>query len=372
MPGYFLNPYAIPYFLSSIVAVSVAALLILKKRNDHKVQLFIITQILLGSFSFAAAMATSSAEPDVWSMWYSLIPVTSVAGVTFMFHFAYVSYKNFQVMENKNILMIYLLPLFYLVLYLLNFEHEVVKSPNTDLGIYGEVYPGIFSIFKPLYYLTIGIMLALITITFFKMFRKSMDLKRRKLALYFILSVLIPLIGFTISVILVEILYLVPHVQLGIVGLTISGAVIAYGILKHQLFDIQFIVKETFVYLLITLVLVGIFRLIELGLSTLISSTFFGGDITARLIAAAIVAGMFFPMRSQAVKIGDRLFPKFTRSVKTGHDKNLAIYKTQLEFAMTDGKITEKERAMLEALRADLGVSEKEHEKLVARLAKNK
>jgi hypothetical protein len=368
MAQYFLNIYSIPYFLSCFVAISIAGLLILKKRDNSHVQLFIITQILLGIFSFAAGMATCSLEPDVWNFWYSLIPVTSIGAVTFLFHFSYVSFKNSSVLENKKILTIYILPLFFLVLYFINFDYKIVKSPNTDLGLYGEVYFGFFSIFKPLYYIIIGIMLVLTTITFFQMFKMSQEPKRRKRALYFIFSVLIPLIGFTISVIMVEILYLVPHVQLGIVGLSISGAVIAYGILKHQLFDIQFIVKETFVYLIITLVLVGIFRLIELGLSNLISSTFFGGDITARLIAAAIVAGMFFPLRSQAVKIGDKLFPELTRSVRAGHKKNLAIYKKQLEFAMADGKITKKEREMLKALRVDLGVSEKSHNRLVKEL----
>jgi hypothetical protein len=364
MAQYFLNVYSIPYFVSFFVAISIAGLLILKKRENSHVKLFVITQILLGIFSFAAGMATCSNDPDVWYFWYSLIPVTSIAAVTFLFHFSYVSFTKDQVLKNKKMMLVYIIPLFYLGLYFLNPDPVVVKSPNTDLGLYGEEYIGIFSIFKPLYYVIIGIMLVLTTITFFKMFKKSKEPKRRKRALYFIFSVLIPLVGFTVSVILVEILYLVPHVQLGIVGLTISGAVIAYGILKHQLFDIHFIVKETFVYLIITIVLVGIFRLIELVLSNLISSTFFGGDLIARLIAAAIVAGMFFPLRSQAVKIGDKLFPKLTRSDNSGHKKNLAIYKKQLEFVLADGKITKKEREMLKALRIDLGISNNNHETL--------
>jgi hypothetical protein len=370
MAEYFLNIYSVPYFLSSIVALSIAGLLIIKKRKNSHVQLLIITQILLATFSFIAGMATCSSKPEVWSFWYSLIPVTSVGAVTFLFHFSYVSFTNDQILKNRNILMIYILPLFFLGLYFLNIEHSVVKSPNTDLGLYGEVYSGIYSVFKPLYYAIIGLILLLTSITFFRMFRKSQELKRRKLALYFIFSVMIPLVGFVISVIFVEILYLVPHVQLGIVSLSISGAVIAYGILKHQLFDIQFIVKETFVYLMISVVLIGIFRLIELGLSNLISSTFFGGDLTARLIAAAIVAGMFFPLRGQAIKIGDKLFPKLTKSVKSGHDKNLAIYKTQLEYALADGVITNKEQEMLKALRVDLRISDKDHDKLIKRLTK--
>jgi hypothetical protein len=318
----------------------------------------------MGIFSFGAGMATCSLKPDVWYFWYSLIPVTSIAAVTFLFHFSYVSYTKDPVLKNKMIILIYIIPLFYLGLYFINPDHIVVKSPNTDLGLYGEEYIGIFSFFKPLFYIILGIMLVLTTMLFIKMFKKSKEPKRRKRALYFIFSVFIPLVGFTVSIILVEILYLVPHVQLGIVGLSISGTVIAYGILKHQLFDIHFIVKETFVYLIITIVLVSIFRLIELVLSNVISSAFFGGDLIARLIAAAIVAGMFFPLRSQTVKIGDKLFPKLTKSVESGHKRNLAIYKKQLEFVLVDGEITNKEEEMLKALRIDLGISNKKHETL--------
>jgi hypothetical protein len=318
----------------------------------------------LGISSFIAGMATCSKNPDVWYFWYSLIPVTSIAGITFLLHFSYISLTQYQVLKNKKMMLVYIIPLFFLGLYFINPDHIVVKSNDTDLGLYGEEYIGIFSFFKPFFYVTLGIMLVLTTIIFIKMFKKSKVPKRKKLALYFIFSVFIPLVGFTVSIILVEIFYLIPHVQLGIVGLTISGVVIAYGILKHQLFDIHFIVKETFVYLIITIVLVSIFRLIELVLSNLISWTFFSGDLIARLIAAAIVAGMFFPLRSQAVKIGDRLFPKLTKSVKSGHKRNLEIYKKQLEFVLADGKITKKEEEMLKALRVDLGISQKNHETL--------
>jgi hypothetical protein len=148
------------------------------------------------------------------------------------------------------------------------------------------------------------------------------------------------------------------------VALSISGAIIVYGILRHRLFDIEFIVKKTFVYLLVTLALIGIFRLIELILSHFISATFFGGDITARLIAAAIVAGFFFPLRSFGIKIGDRLLPKLTKTVKYEYSKELAVYKKQLEHALEDGELSEKEVRMLKSLRADLGISDKEHDRL--------
>jgi hypothetical protein len=111
--------------------------------------------------------------------------------------------------------------------------------------------------------------------------------------------------------------------------------------------------------------------LIELAVSNFISSTFFGGDLMARLIAAAIVAGCFFPLRSLAVKIGDRLFPGLTGTVKIDRKKELAIYKKQLEHVLEDGKISRKEEKMLKTLRDDLGISENDHKILEREIVKD-
>jgi hypothetical protein len=254
--------------------------------------------------------------------------------------------------------------MFFIVFFIINPEHQIVESNDSDLGKYGEVFTGIYSFFKPVFYGSLALLLVLTNINFIKMYRKSKDNKRRQLALYFILSALIPLLGFTISVLLVEVFNIIPHVQFGLVFLSFSGAVLTYGILKHRLFDIEFIVRGTFVYLIITLILIGIFRLIELALSHLISFTFFGGDLLARLIAGGIVAGMFFPLRGQAIKIGDKLFPKLTKTVKPDYKKNLRIYEKQLEMALEDGKISKKEKRMLKGLRSDLGITFEDHELL--------
>ena len=105
--------------------------------------------------------------------------------------------------------------------------------------------------------------------------------------------------------------------------------------------------------------------MIELGISYLVSLTFFGGSIIIRLIAAAIVAALFFPLRTYAVKVGDRLFPKFTETVKLDIGKETKIYRKQLEHVLADGEISEKEERMLRSLREDLSISQEVHERLV-------
>jgi hypothetical protein len=364
MSEYFLNLYSIPYWISGLMLISIASILLLKKRKDKHVQLFIVALILLTITVFSAAMATCSRKPGIWDIWNSINTVSSIFGVTVLFHFSYVSFSKKEVFENKKLLLIYIIPLFILVFIAINPQNEIVESPDTDLGTYGKEFTGFFSFFKPLFYGAIGIMIILTTLNFIRMYRQSKETIQKKRALYFVLSFLIPLIGFTISVILVEIFGIFPRVQLGMVALSITGAIIAYGILKHQLFDIEFIVKKTFVYLVITLVLIGVFRLIELLLSSFISATFFGGDFAARLIAAGIVFCFFFPLRKEAIKIGDKLFPKLVKTVKYDLSHEIMVYKKQLEHALEDGVISEKEEKMLNALRIDLGISEEDHEKL--------
>jgi hypothetical protein len=353
------------------VSIFIACLLTVKKRENKHVQLFIVLQISLAILTLSAALATCSRDPIIWDIWNSINTVIVVLGVTLFYHFSYVSYTKKQVLENKKFLAVYLAPLIFLVFVILNPENIVVESPDTDLGIYGKEFTGTFSSFKPIFYGYIGLMLVLTTVNFIRMFRELKNPILKKRSMYFVLSSLIPFIGFAISVLMVEIFRIPLHVQLGMVTLSISGIVIAYGILKYQLFDIEFFVKKTFVYLLMALVLIGIFRLIELILSYFISATFFGGDLGARFIAAVIVFCFFFPLRSMAVKIGDRLFPKLTKSVKYDFSHEIMVYKNQLKHALEDGVITVKEKKMLKSLRDDLGISDEDHKKLLKELAKD-
>jgi hypothetical protein len=370
MSQYFFNYYSIPYFLSFFVSIFIAGLLFFKKRENKHVQLFIVVQISLAILTLSAALATCSRDPIIWDIWNSINTVFGVLGVTLFYHFSYVSFTQKKVLENKMFLAIYLVPLMFLIFILINPENIVVESPDTDLGIYGKEFTGRFSFYKPVFYGYIGIMLVLTTLNFIRMYREIKNPILKKRSMYFVLSSLIPFIGFLISVLFVEILQIPLHVQLGMVALAVSGVVIAYGILKHQLFDIEFIVKKTFVYLLIALILIGIFRLIELILSYFISATFFGGDLGARFIAAVIVFCFFFPLRSTAVKIGDRLFPKLAKTVKYDFSHEIMVYNNQLKHALEDGVITEKEEKMLKSLRYDLGISDEDHENLLEELTK--
>lgn len=364
MSQYFYNPLAIPYFLSFVVSAALMLLLIIKKREDSRVRLYIVFQGSLVAVSFMAGMATISYEIETWDKWERFIaPMSMLAGMT-IWHFSYISLHDIDVFGEGRLVYLYVLPVVFFAFAMVNPNDIIQLSPDTELGRWGRSWLGNYQVVWYLFRIVILVMLVLTTINFVKMQRMAEDPTVRIQALYFTLSIFIPLVAFTVSLLLVMFDVFI-KVQLIFVGFTFTGVLITYGILKHGLFNIEFIVRKTFVYSLIAFPLIGLFRLIELGISYLVSLTFFGGSIIIRLIAAAIVAALFFPLRTYAVKLGDRLFPKFTETVKLDIGKEMKIYKKQLEHVLEDGQISDKEAKMLSTLRDDLGISQDAHERLV-------
>jgi hypothetical protein len=364
MSQYFFNPLAVPYFISFVVSAALMLLLILKKREDRRVQLYIVFQGTLATLALMAAMASISEDIETWDKWERFINPVAVLGIITIWHFSYISLHDTDVIEDRRIAYLYILPLVFLAFALVNPNNKIAEFPDTELGHYGRDYLGNYAVFWPILRSMIFVILVLTTVNFVRMQRTAEDPTVRKQALYFTLSIFAPLVGFTISVLLVMFEVFI-NIQLVIVAFTFTGAIITYGILKHGLFDIEFIVRKTFIYSLIAFPLIGLFRLIELGISYVVSLTFFGGSIIIRLIAAAIVAAFFFPLRTYAVKLGDRLFPKFTETVKLDIGKEMKIYKKQLEHVLEDGQMSDKEAKMISSLRDDLGISQDAHERLV-------
>lgn len=364
MSQYFFNPLAVPYFISFLVSAALMVLLIVKKRKDRRVQLYIIFQGSLAAISLMAGMASISEDIVTWDKWERFINPVVILGIICIWHFSYISLHDTDVFEDRRIAYLYVLPLVFLAFALVNPNNNVAEFPDTEVGRYGRDYLGNYAVFWPILRSMIFVILLLTTINFVRMQMKAEDPIVRIQALYFTLSVFVPLVGFTISVLLVMFEVFI-NIQLVIVSFTFTGVLITYGILKYGLFDVEFIVRKTFIYSLIAFPLIGLFRLIELGISYLVSLTFFGGSIIIRLIAAAIVAALFFPLRTYAVKLGDRLFPKFTETVKLDIGKEMKIYKKQLEHVLEDGQISDKEAKMLSTLRDDLGISQEVHERLV-------
>jgi len=349
------------------VTASLTVLLLIKKRGDAHVRLFIVTQSSIAFVCLGAAMATSSDNIETFHLWEFLINPFSVLAVITYYHFSLISLSGKGVFEDRDMIVLYLIPAAFFAIAFLNPDNTIAEFSDTELGRYGRDYLGPYRILWPMFRIILIIFLVLTTVNFLKMNNRMEDPVLKRQALYFTFSSFIPLLGLSISLLLFMFDVFI-GVQLALVSFAITGAIITYGILKHGLFDIEIIVKRTFIYSLIAIPLLGLFRLIELGISYLVSFTFFGGSLIVRLIAAAIVAACFFPLRKYAVEIGDRLFPSFTEAVKLDLVKEIAIYRRQLEHALEDGEVSQKEERMLKQLRDDMGISDETHRRLEAEI----
>jgi hypothetical protein len=362
MSDYFFNIYSIPYLISFFISLAIAGILLLKKRNDSQVQMFIISMIFTAGLSITAAMERNSLNRYHGEIWISLNYLFSILAVTTLYHVSYIYLHKKQPLEDKKILYLYIIPFFFLT-YIIIANLPSIKNEYSALGMYARSYTAPYSYFYPLFYTSTASFVLLMTYNFIRMHRQSKDPGERLQASYFILSLLIIFIGIVIAALLVFYSIQIEW-EITMIFLSAGLIIITVGILKHGFFDVEFVVKKTFIYTLLILPLVGAFRLIELILSYFVSFTFFAGDLMARLIAAAIVAGCFFPLRTLSVKMGDKIFPMLTQTIKIDKVKDMMVYRTQLEHALTDGKLSKQEIGMLMALREDLGITKEEHDRI--------
>ena len=142
---------------------------------------------------------------------------------------------------------------------------------------------------------------------------------------------------------------------------------IAYAILKYQLFDIEVKMKRSIRYSIIMTAFVISLIVFNESLEFFLMESLFSGPVFS-ISAAVFIAVLFTPVNSLAKKGVDKLFPNVSDSEQHYYFKKTEIYKATLEQAWVDGSPSEKEKAMLKRLREKLDISEKDHEKLKAEI----
>lgn len=84
---------------------------------------------------------------------------------------------------------------------------------------------------------------------------------------------------------------------------------IAYAIVRHKMFDIDVVIKRTVVYATVVAALTGVYFLTIAGVSWTVENLFGASDSTAgNMLATAIVALAFVPVRNRTQFVIDRLF----------------------------------------------------------------
>jgi hypothetical protein len=128
---------------------------------------------------------------------------------------------------------------------------------------------------------------------------------------------------------------------------------VAWGILQHQLFDIELRIKRGVQRSVVATAIAGAFFVGAYALEQFISVN----NFVLGLIAAAIVTAAIQPLQRMAAKVADRLMPGVDTSETYLMERKHEVYRNAIEAAMQDGTVTTKERAILAQLQASLGVS---------------
>jgi hypothetical protein len=139
------------------------------------------------------------------------------------------------------------------------------------------------------------------------------------------------------------------------VGTLFAIPLIAYGILRTQLFDIDLKIRWTIKQSTLAGVFVAIMYIVSEGASNLLEAEL--GNV-AGLLAAAVVMFFLAPLQRFAERVATVAMPNTQNTPEYASFRKMQVYEAALAEALLEGGISEKERTLLVHLRDSLGISE--------------
>lgn len=142
-------------------------------------------------------------------------------------------------------------------------------------------------------------------------------------------------------------------------GTLIAVPVIAYGILRTQLFDIDLRIRWTLKQSTIAGIFFALMFLISEG-----ASVFFSAELgnVAGLLAAAVVMFFLAPLQRFAERVANRAMPNTKDTPEYVSYRKMKVYEAAVAEALQEGGISPKERSLLIRLRDSLGILEHDAE----------
>ena len=131
---------------------------------------------------------------------------------------------------------------------------------------------------------------------------------------------------------------------------------VGYGILKHQLFDIDLRVKQGIQKSVVAGTVAALFFVGNYALEQFIRVNSF----VLGLLAAAVLTAAFQPLQRFASRVVDGIMPGVNTSENYLLERKHEVYRDAVEGACQDGVITDRERAILMKLHASLGITSAE------------
>ena len=144
-----------------------------------------------------------------------------------------------------------------------------------------------------------------------------------------------------------------------ILGTLVAVPLIAYGILRTQLFDIDLRIRWTIKQSTVAGIFVALMFFISEAASTFLSAEL--GNL-AGLLAAAVLMFFLSPLQRFADRVASAAMPNTKNTPEYAAFRKMQVYESALAEAQHEGGISDRERALLVRLRDSLGISEADAE----------
>jgi hypothetical protein len=151
-------------------------------------------------------------------------------------------------------------------------------------------------------------------------------------------------------------------------GTLFAIPLIAYGILRTQLFDIDLRIRWTIKQSTMAAIFVAFVYLISEGADRFLSSEL--GN-WAGLLASALVVFFLAPLQRFAERVANAAMPNTTDTPEYAAFRKLQVYEAAIAEAQQEGAgISDRERALLNRLRESLGITESDAARIESELRK--
>jgi len=138
-------------------------------------------------------------------------------------------------------------------------------------------------------------------------------------------------------------------------GTLLAVPLVAYGILRTQLFDIDLRIRWTIKQSTLAAIFMTLIFLISEGANRFLSAEL--GNY-AGLLAAGVVVFFLSPLQRFAESVASAAMPRTENTPEYAAYRKMQVYEAAVSEAVPDGKISQRERALLNRLRDSLGISE--------------
>ncbi len=138
-------------------------------------------------------------------------------------------------------------------------------------------------------------------------------------------------------------------------------ALIAYGVLRHNVVDLDLKFKRSIKHSTVVAAFVAVFFVVSEGAKVIFAG--FAGSELLGVLAAGVLVFFIAPLQ----RFGEAISGRVVRASDEGEYltyRRLQIYRVALEGALKDGSIHSSEVRALESLRGELGITDEDHEQL--------